>query len=102
MHIESVTWSNNTASNSSPRPYVYAEDGSRVFPCRCGVTHSGLYAEEDWNHHNCLHAGPLDAIGPGQVTCMDCGATWVLRAQGIVGTSLGAPTGDDPDVPGGA
>ena len=100
--MEPLIWTNTTTSNFSPSLFFNVGDGSRVFPCRCGITHSGVYAEEDWRHHNCLHAGPLDVIDPGQGTCMDCGATWVLRTQGIVGTSLGAPTGDDPDVPGGA
>lgn len=63
---------------------TYLEDGVRVFPCRCGETHRGDYAHEEWDHHNCIHRGemcviPLEPIGDGtdaQVMCMECGASW--------------------------
>lgn len=64
----------------------YFEDGKRVYPCRCGETHRGAYACEDWNHHNCFHdASPLVLVAedmPDYLMCMDCGQTfWLDREE---------------------
>lgn len=50
----------------------YFEAGQEVYPCRCGETHRGDYAVEDFLHHNCYHDEFL-RIGDGQVVCTDCG-----------------------------
>jgi len=55
---------------------IFIEHGERVYPCRCGQTHRGDYAREDYNHDNCLHRGKLWKIGKHQVVCSQCGASW--------------------------
>ena len=61
-----------------------ARDGAVGYRCRCGVTHFGAYAYEDWRHHSCLHAATLllTAVpgedGPMQALCSDCGNAWTL------------------------
>ena len=55
----------------------YFEDGREVFPCHCGETHRGDYAQEDWNHHNCEH-GPMSQI-EGSVVCLACGAMFDFK-----------------------
>jgi len=54
----------------------YFENGERVYPCRCGETHRGDYACEDWNHHNCFHDTPLLLIADDQAVCGECGKSW--------------------------
>ena len=49
--------------------------GERVYPCRCGVTHSGDYAAEDYGHHNCIHHTVL-LVAAEQAICRDCGANF--------------------------
>jgi hypothetical protein len=59
----------------------YFEGTQKVFPCRCGQTHRGDYAEEDYTHHTCFHTSALfklpliDGV-PEQVVCMECGNLW--------------------------
>lgn len=53
----------------------YFEAGQQVYPCRCGKTHRGDYAYEDWNHHTCFH-GPMWLIEEDQIICSQCGASW--------------------------
>lgn len=70
-------------TESSAATY-HVEGGARVYPCRCGKTHRGTYAFEDWNHHNCLHDAslthiPLDDDGGGDVMCPLCGASWEVH-----------------------
>ena len=49
------------------------------YMCRCGVTHFGPYAYEDWRHHECLHSVPLMLLEvPIQVLCPDCGNVWMV------------------------
>jgi len=59
--------------------HIY-ENGERVWPCRCGKTHRGAYAQEDWAMHQCLHQADLMVSelsdGNYQVLCPDCGASW--------------------------
>lgn len=58
------------------------EDGQEVFPCRCGVTHKGDYAFEDWNHHNCFHHGPLWVEeGEDEAMCSQCGEVFDLKIR---------------------
>lgn len=60
---------------------IHVEDGERVFPCRCGETHRGDYAEYDFGHHNCFHDEPLYPIcETGQLMCPQCGK--VFEVQG--------------------
>ena len=51
----------------------------RVYPCRCGQTHAGQWAFEEWAHHNCYHEGEwcVFPLGDGlhQLICVDCGKT---------------------------
>ena len=52
----------------------------QVYPCRCGETHRGQYAAEDWAHHNCFHDDELlvDA-GDDQAMCSLCGNVFSLK-----------------------
>lgn len=50
-----------------------------VYPCRCGQTHRGDYAFEDWNHHECLHQATLVLCEEGFVLCPLCGNAWDIR-----------------------
>ena len=52
----------------------------QVFPCRCGETHRGEYAAEDYAHHNCFH-GPLMVRLDNQAICVLCGAVFELTAK---------------------
>ena len=49
----------------------------RLYPCRCGETHSGQYAYEEWLHHNCYHDGEWVIFPLGkdmhQLICISCG-----------------------------
>jgi len=63
---------------------MWFEKGEQVFPCWCGETHKGAYAEEDWNHHNCLHRDSLVLIHgdmPDYWICMPCGQTFNTETQ---------------------
>ena len=52
----------------------------RVYPCRCGETHTGEYAIYDWGHHNCFHDSPLVVIdAPDYLMCPDCGKVFWLE-----------------------
>lgn len=60
----------------------------KVYPCRCGVTHSGDYAIETFNHHNCFH-GPFWKMdktpspdGTEQIICSGCGEIFELESNG--------------------
>jgi len=55
------------------------ENGKQHFPCRCGKTHTGHYACEDYLHHECLHETELVDMGHRMVICMDCGKTWTVE-----------------------
>ena len=75
---------NHTESSSTTSVY---ENGERVFPCRCGLTHRGNYALEDYMHHDCLHETDLldmNRLGgvPEQdwphLICRECGKTWLV------------------------
>ena len=63
------------------------ENGKVVYPCRCGVTHTGDYALEDYLHHECLHEEPLIHIatdatsGTIQMCCPVCGADFSTTAK---------------------
>lgn len=69
----------STGSNS--RTQYIDESGEQVYPCRCGVTHSGPYAIYEYGHHNCFHNSPLSLVDedvPGYLMCPDCGKTfWI-------------------------
>ena len=47
-------------------------------PCRCGETHTGEYALEQYRHHECLH-GQWVHVGQGQIICEACGACQMIR-----------------------
>ena len=60
--------------------YFKVQEGEteQVFPCRCGGTHRGGYALEDWLHHNCFHKElitlpGIDDEGIMTALCIDCG-----------------------------
>jgi len=59
--------------------YFEVQEGEteQVFPCRCGGTHRGEYAIEDWLHHNCFHKELTMLLpileGSKQAICIDCG-----------------------------
>ncbi len=57
----------------------FNEQGEQVFPCRCGETHEGFYACEDYLRHECLHKTDLIDMEHGLVICMDCGNTWRVK-----------------------
>jgi hypothetical protein len=69
---------------------IYIENGRRVYPCRCGQTHRGDYAAEDWNHHNCFHTARLwpvsEELDPGHLICSACGMSFRIAeaAHGLV------------------
>ena len=74
------------ATGSGVSAAVY-ENGVRVFPCRCGRTHAGMYAAEEFAHHNCFHASPLSwLVGPADtpkqvdwaLVCPDCGEVFEI------------------------
>lgn len=53
--------------------YTYHFEGAeQVFPCRCGETHRGDDAQENWNRHNCEH-GPMSQVRD-QMMCLSCRA----------------------------
>lgn len=66
---------------TATRTRYFDADGTEVFPCRCGETHTGDYAAHDWAHHNCLHEATLEPVEPdvGYYMCPECGATFWLR-----------------------
>ena len=72
----------------------FDENGKEVYPCRCGKTHRGDYAFEDWNHHNCFH-GPilvfLDIPGGEMAVCGECGASWQVK---VIETSISSDKGE--------
>ena len=58
--------------------HYYDAKGNEVFRCRCGSTHTGDYACNEWLQHECLHESDLLVIGNGVAMCGDCGQTWEL------------------------
>jgi len=64
----------NATGANNPEQY-FDVAGYRVYPCRCGVTHSGIFAAEDYAHHNCLHDTVL-LVATEQAICQDCGASF--------------------------
>ena len=81
--------------SSDPTIHINS-DGKRVYPCRCGQTHSGDYGVYDWGHHNCFHNSPLHEIDPenvpGYLMCPACGKTfWIEQAATTTGEDQ-APT----------
>ncbi|HAR46097.1 MAG TPA: hypothetical protein DCS05_07985 [Nitrospiraceae bacterium] len=67
---------------------IQSGETRKIYPCRCGETHSGEYAEELWNHHNCYHtASPLFLSKPagegemGLLMCMECGETFDFEVE---------------------
>lgn len=63
------------------------EGGKRVYPCRCGKTHRGDYAEYDFGHHNCLHEASLIGFPAGknevQAICPVCGMSWLVNIEEV-------------------
>ena len=53
--------------------------GEVGYACRCGDVHSGRYAFEDYQHHECLHDARLLALDAGQVMCPLCGMAWLVE-----------------------
>ena len=59
--------------------YTLHFDGAeRVYPCRCGQTHCGDYAFEDWNHHDCFHESELILLCDEQAICGECGKSFLI------------------------
>ena len=55
--------------------------GLEEYPCRCGQTHTGSYAYEDWRHHNCFHEGPIWVIEDELGICSVCGKSFTLERR---------------------
>lgn len=69
------------AGGSKPTQHFDAK-GNEVFPCRCGQTHGGDYAFEDWAHHNCFHEAPLNPLAEtGDLLCPECGEVFNVSTQ---------------------
>lgn len=69
-------------TSSAGETVYFSINGERVWSCRCGVTHTGPYAANDWLHHNCLHDAGLTQLSPGYLMCRECGKTfhvWIDR-----------------------
>mgnify|MGYP001572363894 CR=1 FL=1 len=66
-----------TTKNSNYTRHIV--DGEEVFPCRCGKTHQGFHAQEDWAMHECLHDDDLLLFDPAGVICPQCGQSWCFR-----------------------
>ena len=67
---------------------IHLEDGQQVYPCRCGETHRGEYAMEDFAHHNCLHEEKLldwSDHGGGErgLLCPQCGQGFISGPKGV-------------------
>ena len=75
---------NTTGTSATSSTLVY---GKPAYPCRCGETHTGPYAIQDYTHHNCLHDGPLvyylREVEPesNDVMCPACGKTWQVEEE---------------------
>lgn len=50
----------------------------KVYPCRCGLTHTGEYGLFDYNHHNCFHESGITLIENDQALCVDCGKSFII------------------------
>lgn len=86
-----------SATTSSVNETIHIENGERVYPCRCGITHRGDYGFVDWSHHNCFHRGPLLDLGAmcgedmndtpvrSWLICGACGQTFNVEVQGASG-----------------
>lgn len=59
--------------------HVDLETGAIGYSCRCGEIHRGVYAFEDFQHHDCLHPTRLLALDEGQVLCPLCGMAWAIE-----------------------
>lgn len=72
-------------NTSSSVATVFFDQTGQVYPCRCGVTHVGDYAPEDFNHHNCLHPGPLIMFADLSdiIMCDECGEIWNIKMLNI-------------------
>ena len=66
-------------TGSAANETIHLENGERVYPCRCGVTHRGPYAAFDYGHHNCFHDKPLLVLPDIDPMCPDCGETFLLE-----------------------
>lgn len=67
---------------------AYFENGEEVYPCPCGETHRGDYAQERWIRHTCRHGDLLwDLSGDGLgLMCSECGGTvGYLEGDGALG-----------------
>ena len=65
-------------TQSSNDTYFF-EDNERVFPCRCGETHRGDYAQEENVEHECFHDCGLLKVDEHFAMCNRCGAGFVLE-----------------------
>ena len=58
--------------------------GEKAYACRCGKVHRGLYAPNEFMHHNCFHSDmlvwpfnlPVEDKQTVQVLCGQCGMSW--------------------------
>jgi hypothetical protein len=75
----------NGQSGSGNYTVTFDQNGVQVFPCRCGETHVGDYAEYEFAQHNCDHDATLlfvdydDPESEGDAICPLCGKTWAMR-----------------------
>ena len=57
----------------------------QIYQCRCGETHRGEYAAEDWAHHNCFHGEGLSVdAGDCEAICPLCGEVFKLVQRRLV------------------
>ena len=72
---------------SSDSQAIIVEGGERVYPCRCGKTHRGDWAQEDFAHHNCLHEDSLMGLPVNaqwiQAICTLCGMSWGVKMEKV-------------------
>ena len=52
---------------------------TRVWPCKCGDTHRGTYAEDTWFMHNCGHKELVLLHDAGLVLCVQC--EWMTQVS---------------------
>jgi hypothetical protein len=82
-----VTYNSTTTSVTAH----FDSEGNRVYPCRCGAVHGGLYGAYDYDHHNCFHdAGlvSLNELYPDEfgeephLICCSCGKSFSMAKLG--------------------
>jgi hypothetical protein len=78
-----------TVQTSSDADTIFVRDGVVVYPCRCGVEHTGDYAIETQMRHECLHDCALLRLTADVVMCPLCAASWPVNGEPMVGDDWG-------------